>query len=357
LILSLRRHPRVGKILAVAVALTCAFFLVPQLYPGLAGRLARLSSVFDHRIFIAVSSSYARFALLVAMAYALECFFIGYEKSSLRMLLRWDKQIRYDLVWGFLPWFPIYGTVILIMTFGLSAVDWPWMPYLRNSFPVAAIWFFPLQLVVLELALSFIQYWQHRAMHTVPIFWETHKFHHSAEQMTTLSLQRETPFTAFVNAALTNVPAAVIGTYIFPAEPTTIDTVAFAVYLAYNTFNAFNQVFIHSNLNLSYGWFGRYFMVSPANHRVHHSILPIHHNKNFSVTLVIWDRMFGTYHEGTDPLSQFCPVGYEGNIYNKNRWIVIEYLYPTFAFFTALYSASARRIRSFRSARQAKASV
>ena len=203
-------------------------------------------------------------------------------------------------------------------------------------FSIAAISSLPLQIVAAELTGSFLQYWQHRALHRVPLFWETHKFHHSAEQMTTLSLFRETPFTTALNSSLIALPVAAIGGLILPANPTTLDLIILVPSGLYVGFNSINQFLIHSNLNISYGWFGRYFMVSPANHRVHHSILPDHFGKNFSVTLVLWDRVFGTFHEGIDPLSQNCPVGYDGNIYNQSRSIVIEYFYPTLAFFMGI---------------------
>lgn len=55
------------------------------------------------------------------------------------------------------------------------------------------------------------------------------------------------------------------------------------------------------------------------------------------MTHVVWDRLFGTFHEGTDPVSQSCPIGYEGHIYNKNKWIADEFFYPMVAFFKSLY--------------------
>ena len=307
---------------------------------------AKFGIVLNNPIFTALSIGIVLFGLALATTYSFELYFVGYEKSSLRMLLRFDRQIRYDLFWAVVPYTPIYASIAYFMTFGLSGVQWPWAVHLSNLLPAAAIPFFPLQIVAVELIATFAQYWQHRAMHSVPLFWETHKFHHSAEQMTTLSLQRETPFTVLLNGLLTSAPVAIVGIFIFPTVPTIIDSACYALYLAYAGFNALNQFMIHSNLDVSYGWFGRYLMVSPANHRVHHSILPEHIGKNFGVTLVLWDRMFGTFHEGTDERARNCPVGHEGNIYNKNRWIVIEYLYPTFAFFGAIYVALTRQFRA-----------
>lgn len=320
-----------------AVAGAVLFVLITQ-----RGNWSHLGITVDHPILMAMTGGLATFCLALATSYGIEIYFIGYKRSSLRMLLTWDKQIRYDLFFALLPWTPIYATLWLWMTFGLSSIDWPWMPHVKNTIPVSGLVVFPLQLLAIELTTTFCQYWQHRLFHIVPLLWETHKLHHSAERMTVLSFMRETPFTVTLAGALTSVPGAIIGIYVFPAAPTTVDYIVFGFYTVFLAANTLNQFVIHSNAPLTYGWVGRWFIVSPANHRVHHSILTEHHNKNFSVSWVVWDRLFGTYHEGADPASQNCQIGYEGNIYNKNKWIVIEYLYPTFAFLGAIYAEVAR---------------
>jgi sterol desaturase/sphingolipid hydroxylase (fatty acid hydroxylase superfamily) len=49
----------------------------------------------------------------------------------------------------------------------------------------------------------------------------------------------------------------------------------------------------HANINLGFGplW---WFLVSPNYHRVHHSLLPEHIDRNFANWFPIWDIMFGT---------------------------------------------------------------
>jgi sterol desaturase/sphingolipid hydroxylase (fatty acid hydroxylase superfamily) len=41
----------------------------------------------------------------------------------------------------------------------------------------------------------------------------------------------------------------------------------------------------------------RYVLVTPDMHRVHHSVLSAEHNSNFSFSLSLWDRLFGSYQE------------------------------------------------------------
>lgn len=269
------------------------------------------------------------FCLVLILSYAVELYYAGYEASSFKKLIKFENQIKYDLMYAFLPWTPVYGYILYAMTFGTSKEGLPGIENVKNILPISAIIIFPLQLIIFELISSFLQYWQHRAMHIIPLFWETHKLHHSAEEMTILNLMRETPFTAFLNNLLIALPAAIVGTYLFPLNPSGLDKIILGIYLCYVSFNTFNQFLIHSNAPLDYGWAGRWLWVSPNNHRVHHSILEEHHNKNFSVSWVFWDKAFGTYHEG----STNCPIGYEGNIYNKSRWILPEYLYAMIGFF------------------------
>ena len=42
-------------------------------------------------------------------------------------------------------------------------------------------------------------------------------------------------------------------------------------------------------------WIERFF-ISPAQHQLHHSIAEEHYDKNFGVSLAVWDWMFGSLH-------------------------------------------------------------
>lgn len=50
----------------------------------------------------------------------------------------------------------------------------------------------------------------------------------------------------------------------------------------------------HSHVWLSYGPVLEHVFISPAQHQVHHSIDPRHHNRNFGNSLALWDWLFGT---------------------------------------------------------------
>lgn len=54
-------------------------------------------------------------------------------------------------------------------------------------------------------------------------------------------------------------------------------------------------ILIHSNVRIGFGRFG-WLVGNPQNHRIHHSRLPEHTDKNFAQLFPLWDVIFGTYH-------------------------------------------------------------
>ncbi len=139
-------------------------------------------------------------------------------------------------------------------------------------------------------------YWfNHWLSHKVPVLWEFHKVHHTAEVLTPLTNFRVHPVYTWIFANILAVSAAVangLGNYMFG------DT---AYQYALSDTNIILVLFIHTYVHLQHshmwisfqGWLGRVF-VSPAHHQVHHSDNPKHFNKNFGSCLALWDWMFGT---------------------------------------------------------------
>jgi sterol desaturase/sphingolipid hydroxylase (fatty acid hydroxylase superfamily) len=151
--------------------------------------------------------------------------------------------------------------------------------------------------LLLFLAYEFGYWLDHFLKHRIPVLWELHKVHHTAEVLTPLTSFRMHPFDTWifgnilaVTAAITNgVAAYVFGdtAYQYALSGTNIILVAFIhVYIHLQ----------HTHLWISFrGLLGRIF-ISPAHHQVHHSTNPIHFNKNLGSCLAIWDWLFGTLH-------------------------------------------------------------
>jgi sterol desaturase/sphingolipid hydroxylase (fatty acid hydroxylase superfamily) len=149
--------------------------------------------------------------------------------------------------------------------------------------------------VMLFLAYELGYWFNHWLCHRVPLLWEFHKVHHSAEVLTPLTNFRVHPVYTWVFANILALSAAIangLANYMFG------DT---TYQYALADSNIILVVFIHVYVHLQHshvwiaftGLFGR-ILVSPAHHQIHHSNNPKHFNRNYGSCLALWDWMFGT---------------------------------------------------------------
>jgi sterol desaturase/sphingolipid hydroxylase (fatty acid hydroxylase superfamily) len=149
--------------------------------------------------------------------------------------------------------------------------------------------------VMMFLAYELGYWFNHWLSHKVPVLWEFHKVHHTAEVLTPITNFRVHPVYGWIFANILAIAAATasgFGNYLFGAT-----TYQYAI----TDTNLILVVFIHAYVHLQHshmwisfqGAFGRIF-ISPAHHQVHHSADPKHFNTNFGSCLALWDWMFGT---------------------------------------------------------------
>jgi sterol desaturase/sphingolipid hydroxylase (fatty acid hydroxylase superfamily) len=149
--------------------------------------------------------------------------------------------------------------------------------------------------VMLFLAYELGYWFNHWLSHKVPVLWEFHKVHHTAEVLTPITNFRVHPVYGWIFANILAFSTAVangFGNYLFG------DT---TYQYALSDTNIILVLFIHTYVHLQHshmwisfrGALGRIF-ISPAHHQVHHSGDPKHFNKNFGSCLALWDWMFGT---------------------------------------------------------------
>lgn len=141
---------------------------------------------------------------------------------------------------------------------------------------------------------DFLRFFHHWLMHKVPFLWEFHKLHHSARVLTPVTLYRAHPVESIFALLRNSLSLGVaLGMFIF------IFGSSFSVWtlLGINGFGfIFNLVganLRHSHIPLGFGWAERV-LISPIQHQVHHSKNPIHYDKNFGVSLAVWDGLWGT---------------------------------------------------------------
>lgn len=128
---------------------------------------------------------------------------------------------------------------------------------------------------------DFFYYWFHRFQHTWSVFWQQHKLHHSEESLNVTTTMRHHWLEDWLRIFIVILPMS----WLFKLHHGQVGLIWAAVLLW--------GYFIHLNLNLRLGWLS-YVISGPVYHRIHHSSLPQHQDKNFAAFFPIWDIIFGS---------------------------------------------------------------
>lgn len=147
---------------------------------------------------------------------------------------------------------------------------------------------------ILFLLTDFSTWLLHYLSHRWPFLWAFHRLHHSAEVLNPITVARAHPvynLLARVLDLLILAPVQGLALYFWPKE--TGFATALAVSWGYGIFAMLGANLRHSHVWLSFGPLER-FLVSPAQHQLHHSVAREHWNRNYGEVLAIWDWLFGT---------------------------------------------------------------
>ncbi|WP_370087085.1 sterol desaturase family protein [Ekhidna sp.] len=136
--------------------------------------------------------------------------------------------------------------------------------------------------LILFILVDFCYYWFHRASHEINFLWNTaHVVHHQSEDYNLSVALRQSSFGG-VFSMLFYLPLALMG---FSAY----------AFLTVKGLNLIYQFWIHTEaIEKLPKWF-EYLFNTPSHHRVHHGRNPKYIDRNHAGTLMIWDRMFGTF--------------------------------------------------------------
>ncbi|MEM1365073.1 MAG: creatininase family protein [Pseudomonadota bacterium] len=147
------------------------------------------------------------------------------------------------------------------------------------------------------IALDFGVYYMHRLFHRIPILWEFHKVHHSAEELNPMTLFRMHPLDLFLTGLVVMVfqAAAFAGFfYLTGAEPQMLEVFGLNVVVFLFYVGGYNLR--HSHIWLNYPqWLSR-ILISPAQHQIHHSSDPKHFDRNFGLIFSFWDQLGGSHY-------------------------------------------------------------
>lgn len=135
----------------------------------------------------------------------------------------------------------------------------------------------------------------HYLTHKIPVLWEFHKVHHSAEVLTPATVFRIHPcdaiFLSFTSGFFLGILNST-GMFLFGKHVTSYEILGLSV--AIFVFNSFGANLRHSHIWLSYPFWLHKVLISPAQHQIHHSSAQEHRDKNMGVMFAFWDRLFGT---------------------------------------------------------------
>ena len=170
------------------------------------------------------------------------------------------------------------------------------------------------------LLLDMIIYFQHRIFHRVPLLWRLHKVHHADIGFDITTGARFHPIEIFLSMAIKFLSILLIG-----VSPEAI--LVFEILLS--TSSNFN----HGNFKFpdKVDRFIRFFIVTPDMHRIHHSTVVSETDLNFSFSLSVWDRLFGTYKDQAGKSQIDIEIGLEEYQSGNKAYSLFELLKMPFS--------------------------
>jgi sterol desaturase/sphingolipid hydroxylase (fatty acid hydroxylase superfamily)/poly(3-hydroxybutyrate) depolymerase len=193
----------------------------------------------------------------------------------------------------------ITSQVVLIFWAATQLAIYAWVYAHAHLLTLSPSW---LPWVVAFVGVDFLYYWWHRLSHEVNFLWAAHVVHHQSEDYNLAVALRQSVLTSWTSLPF-YLPLALLG----------VPTLVFAIVHALSTLY---QFWIHTQLVGKIRGPADWILNLPSHHRVHHAINPEYLDKNYGATLVVWDRLFGTYAEEiaapvygiTKPLASFDPM-------------------------------------------------
>ena len=230
------------------------------------------------------------------IALAIPVFFllIGVELLVGRLLERDSYSLSDsvgDLSCGVLE--QVTGVFLKALVFGAYA--FVYTGYRVFDVPEGAAWAW----LACFLGYDLLYYVYHRFSHEVNAGWASHVVHHQSEEYNLTVALRQS---ALPVSWIFYLPLALLG---FPPP----------MFLAVAAFDTLYQFWIHTRLVPRLGPL-EWVLNTPSHHRVHHGRNPRYIDRNHGGTLIVWDRLFGTFaaedeepvYGITRPFASFNPV-------------------------------------------------
>lgn len=138
------------------------------------------------------------------------------------------------------------------------------------------------QVAMVIFIIEFGQYWMHRLMHNSTPFWLTHAPHHHLTQLNAAKGAVGNPIELFL------ISLSVVALFDFDNT---------AIFAALNTTGVIST-FAHANVRSDPPIWYSFFFTTIRHHSLHHSTDYESTRCNYGNSLILLDRIFGTYREG-----------------------------------------------------------
>jgi sterol desaturase/sphingolipid hydroxylase (fatty acid hydroxylase superfamily) len=297
--------------------LSPALIVLPVLwfyYPKIIVHLSKPKELWQ---LLSVSSGIASFSIqflflniaLFGFVAFIDLLSLGWKGSAVRRLfsLR-SASARGDWWCWLLSVVNVYDFFVLFFSMGMFYVITALLNKAGGFHLIALIPGTGLQVLVIFLLSDLKQYVWHRFMH-LRHMWPLHAYHHSATEFNLTTAARAHFFEKGILTLFDGLLFALLGAPI-------IDVLALML------FKEVYNYFLHSDVNWGLGFFGRYLIISPKAHRLHHSKDPRFYAKNFGNFFIFWDKLFGTYQSSEVSIQ----IGVEDTYYNKHGFWVDMWL-------------------------------
>jgi Fe(3+) dicitrate transport protein len=245
----------------------------------------------------------------------LAVFFTGSVSGGLSLARWWSPSGRVDLqlvlirqLTAALGWAPRFGSVAGFAVGTVAVLDQLGPRPALGVPPAVVIAGYTLALF---LAWDLSRYALHRLMHAVPALWAFHQVHHSAPTLTPLTFHRVHP----VESALYFLRGVVVtgtlaGGAFWAFGGAAVEWELLGVSGVGMLLNVATGSLRHSHVWLRFPAGLERWLLSPAQHQLHHAVDPAMQQSNYGTWLAVWDVLAGSWVPA--PATPPAALGVEG---------------------------------------------
>ncbi len=217
--------------------------------------------------------------------------FIGVAGTTAAFVLALEWVYERHAGWR-LTWREFF-TDLFYVVLGFTVIDWVsknWgeAPLLavKSTLHIDTPWAmalpFLVQVALVVVLIEFGQYWMHRLMHNFTPFWMTHAPHHHITQLNAMKGWVGNPIELFL------ISLSVVALFDLPLR---------AVLCGVSVLMAVS-IYAHANVRSDPPRWYAFVFTTIRNHSLHHSV-PLEDTRcNYANSLILIDRLFGTFRDG-----------------------------------------------------------